>query len=296
MTSVAQILGSRFLSTLLHVVLPTTSVLVIALMLWIGFSGQRKPIIRTGNETGGATNLVYSGRFDTNAMVNAIAETVTFLPERINALKVSGSIDYLGGEKQLFNSEKINTDWDLSYVGFERGTLSQTFKDGSKLNVWIVTGSAGQNGIVGRKVIATLDNNNVAFQELVAEQVFVKADGTMATADGGAVWTWLKKNDANWFMIESEGFTVFLNQSVIETTGPADFEFFGGNGNAGLLRVKNKENDDGKVLEFLNGVEIQYYGPNNESKHTNKTSLLSKTQSGIDNQETSNRKLTSNRE
>lgn len=260
MKPLAKILHNQYFSTIIHVILPIASVLVIAAMLLIGFSGQREPLIRTDSETGGATNLVFSGQIGDDAELDALAKTASFLPKTVRALNVSGTIEYTNGKTQYFQSIEINTDWDLSYARFESGTLSQDLENGSKLKVQFESGSAGFNGMVGQNVIATIDKDESTIHRLVSNTMFIKSGGTLATATGGAVWTFSGNNTNDWFIIESKGYTVDFENSVVLSDGIAEFEFYGGQGIAGQVKATISE-DDGNTLELMNGVIFEYLEP-----------------------------------
>ena len=252
---------SRFTSTLLHVVFPTASLLVIASMFWIGFSGQREPLVQTASEAGGATNLTYSAQLDGGGNLKVRADSAVFLPTQIKASGVNGTIVYPDGHVRRFNSETANAGWDLSYAGFEGGIFTESPRTGSELTLWFATGSAGSNGLIGRQISATLETGEGTLQELVADQLFVKADGTSANVSGGATITWSGSSADDWFTVRSEGFEILIEPLQLESAGEAEFEFFGGTGKAGQLLVTSRESDAGETLELRDGVEFSYLDP-----------------------------------
>ncbi len=253
--------ANRFTSTFLHVVLPTSSLLVIASMFWIGFSGQREPLVQTDSEAGGATNLMYTAQLKDGANLTVRADTAAFLPNQVNATGVKGSIVYPDGYVRTFTSEKANAGWDMSYAGLEGGVFSETPGESSELTVRFETASAGSNGLIGRRVSATFATDEGPMLNLIADQLFVRADGASASASGGAVLTSSGSRAADRFTVRSEGFELLLEQPRLESAGEAEFEFHGGTGKAGLLRVTGRGIGAVETVEFLDGVEFTFADP-----------------------------------
>lgn len=249
---------SRFMSTLLHVVLPSASLLVILTMFWIGFSSQREPVLETSSEAVGATNLTYSAQLADGAILRARAESAVFLPTQIKASGARGSIVYPNGFVRNFTTEKANAGWDLSYAGFENGVFSETHDNGSILTVWLETGSAGSNGLIGRQVKARYDVTAQSSRgNLVANQLFIKSDLSSANVSGDANVTWSDPAAADWISVHSDKFEIHIEESLIESVDEARFELLGGMGKAGKLKII----ETGEKIEFLDGVEFTYQEP-----------------------------------
>ncbi|MCY4006100.1 MAG: hypothetical protein OXE84_04630 [Rhodobacteraceae bacterium] len=253
--------GNRLTSTLLHVVLPTSSLLAIAIMFWVGFSGQSIPVAQTDSDAGGVEGLTYATQLGDGATLQVQADSALFLQNQIRASGVSGVITYPDGRLHQFNSERANAGWDLSFAGFENGVLVEKPQDGSNLTVWFESGSAGSNGLIGRKVQATRSGADDSTQRLVADQLFLRLDGSSANISGNARFYWQGDDANDSFSVSAEGFELIKDRFLLQSDGPAEFQFIQGAGRTGQFRVIDWRGKSTGRIEFSGGVEVTYLEP-----------------------------------
>ena len=120
------------------------------------------------------------------------------------------------------------------------------------------SGSADSNGLSGTRVSATHLSTRQLKHELTAGEIFLKSDRSYATLSDGATVKYIGEDASDWLAVSSAGFELRLNQSEIESTDAAEFEFQGGSGKTGLLKVLNFDSPTEQVVELRDGVEITF--------------------------------------
>ena len=262
----ARLAENRIAVAIFQFVLPTASLVMLGAIFWIGFSGGGETTRESSRDTGGAENVTYSAILADGSDLEIRADSAVMLKDDIHASKIRGTLVKPDGHIRTLTASSAATPWSLDSAEFQDGTLLETADDGTEVEFSLQSGSADFARLEGHPVNAHLRiKGDDSIQSLVAGHLNFELATGFGELTGGATFRWNGGKSDDWFEVHSEGFRVWARQAAVESTGTADFTFYGGNGQAGQMRITASDEGDigapGGTVSLVNGVEITFLAP-----------------------------------
>ncbi|MCE2523315.1 MAG: LPS export ABC transporter periplasmic protein LptC [Rhodobacteraceae bacterium] len=146
----------------------------------------------------------------------------------------------------------------VAETGGESLKYSGRTDDGSVIDVVSASFLKGDELALIQRISARMQNPDGSRHEVLAQSAETKDSGDYIDLKGGAVL-----QAGGEFRVRSDGFRLSLNQSALHSLGAVTFEFDGGSGQAGSMRIVRRESgrdeaDSWSSIEFTNGVEVTF--------------------------------------
>ena len=258
----ARLAESRVAATLLHVVLPTASLVILGSIFWIGFSGGSETPGESSRDTGGATEVTFSAILEDGSELTVRADSAVMLKDNIHVYIIRGMVTQPDGHIRTLKASAAETTWSLDSAEFTNGALMETAPDGTEVEFSLQAGSVDLSRLTGHTVTAFLKNaDHGSVQSLVAKNLDFELETGFGELTGGATFTWQGDKGDDWLTVNSEGFRVKARETAVESIGAADFVFIGGNGRAGQLQITAPNENGGGTVRLADGVEFTYSAP-----------------------------------
>ncbi|MCY3878027.1 MAG: hypothetical protein OXF74_02470 [Rhodobacteraceae bacterium] len=256
-----QLPRNRASATLFHIVLPTISMALLVSIFWFGFSGQQLAVDDSPGATGGAADLTYATKLEDGSRLRMHADRAEISHDHIAAFDIKGTIVQPDGYKRRINSKFAETGWDFQFASFGESHILETAENGAEVDIRIKSGSANQIGLNGRDVTAEVRIGDGSRQSLVGKKLRIEFGTESATLEGETVFFWTGHDTEDWLEARMEGLHFNARDSQITSMGAADFDFEGGHGSAGLMKINVLEAKTIISVEFFEGVTISYDSP-----------------------------------